>query len=221
MQIVSVNVGLPREIEWRGITVSTGIFKEPVAGEVAVKRLNLAGDRQADLSVHGGNDKAVYGYPSENYEYWRKELPETPFTWGYFGENLTTTGLREDALYIGDRLKIGSAVLTVTQPRLPCYKLGLRFGRDDIIKRFLVSQRSGFYFSVFEEGVVSAGSPLEIVHRDPLRVSIVDLMNLFFNRHPDVDMLDRAQQLQALPESWKMELQARVRARPGRPTSQP
>ena len=211
MQVISVNVGLPREIEWRGMTVSTGIFKEPVSGEVAVHRLNLAGDRQADLTVHGGRDKAVYGYPAEHYEPWSKELPETPFTWGYFGENLTTTGLREDTLHIGDQLKIGSAVLTVTQPRLPCYKLGLRFGRDDIIKRFLASRRSGFYFSVLEEGALSAGSTIELVHRDPLQVSVVDILNLFFGR-PSEELLERALRLEALPESWRNELPARARA---------
>jgi MOSC domain-containing protein YiiM len=145
---------------WKGEAVSTGIFKDPVAGDVPVGTLNLAGDRQADLVVHGGPQKAVYGYPSEHYEYWRNELPGVPLTWGYFGENLTTTGLAESTLHIGDQLKIGTATLMVTQPRLPCFKLALRFDRDDIIKRFLLSRRSGFYFSVIEEGTVSATSPI-------------------------------------------------------------
>jgi MOSC domain-containing protein YiiM len=212
MQVISVNVGQPREVEWRGLSITTGIFKEPVTGEVAVKRLNLAGDRQADLTVHGGKDKAIYGYPAENYEFWRRELPETPFTWGYFGENLTTAGLREDTLYIGDQLKIGTAVLTVTQPRLPCYKLGLRFGNNDIIKRFLLSQLSGFYFSVLEEGAVSADMAIEFVHRDPRQVSIVDIMNLFLGDGSNEDLIQRALQLEALPEHWKEELPARARA---------
>jgi MOSC domain-containing protein YiiM len=213
MDILSVNVGLPREVAWKGIIVETGIFKDPVAGEVKVSQLNLAGDRQADLTVHGGAEKAVYAYPSENYEYWRHELPKVPFTWGYFGENLTTTGLAENTLHIGDQLKIGTATLMVTQPRLPCYKLALRFDRDDIIKRFLLSRRSGFYFSVLEEGTVSAGAPIEILHRDPLAVSVEDVMNLFLGIADDQRLLQRAMQLDALPENWKYEFEARAHAR--------
>src|SRR5215470_14852392 len=152
MRIVSVNVGLPREIVWKGVTVRTAIFKEPVAGAVAIRELNLAGDQQADLSVHGGSDKAVYAYPAEHYEYWRKQLPDVSLSWGAFGENLTTDALWEDTLCVGDLLRVGSAVLQITQPRMPCYKLALRFNRDDMIKRFLLSGRSGFYFSVIEQG---------------------------------------------------------------------
>src|SRR5215470_8506847 len=137
MKIVSVNVGLPREVVWKGISVQTAIFKEPVAGTVVIRELNLAGDQQADPTVHGGSAKAVYAYPAEHYGYWRKKLPEVSFSWGKFGENLTTAGLTEAALCIGDRLRIGTAVLMVTQPRMPCYKLALRFDRDDIIKSFL------------------------------------------------------------------------------------
>jgi len=213
MHILSVNVGLPREVVWKGETVETGIFKDPIAGDVHVGTLNLAGDRQANLVVHGGPQKAVYGYPSENYEYWRHELPEVPFTWGYFGENLTTTGLAENTLHIGDQLKIGTATLMVTQPRLPCYKLALRFDRDDIIKRFLLSRRSGFYFSVVEEGTVSAGAPIEIIHHDPLAVSVEDVMNLFLGITDDQRLLQRATQLEALPENWKYEFVARAHAR--------
>jgi MOSC domain-containing protein YiiM len=213
MDILSVNVGLPREVVWKGETVETGIFKDPVAGDVHVGTLDLAGDRQADLVVHGGPQKAVYGYPSENYEYWRHELPKVPFTWGYFGENLTTTGLAENTLHIGDQLKIGTATLMVTQPRLPCYKLALRFDRDDIIKRFLLSRRSGFYFSVVEEGTVRATSPIEIVHRDPRAVSVENVINLFLGAVDDEQLLQRAMQLDALPENWKYEFGARAHAR--------
>jgi MOSC domain-containing protein YiiM len=176
MKIVSVNVGLPREAVWKGAPVRTAIFKEPVEGLVKVNRLNLAGDQQADLTVHGGLEKAVYAYPSEHYDYWLEQLPGVSLSWGGFGENLTTLGLLEDALCIGDRLRIGSAVLAVTKPRLPCHKLALRFGRDDMIKRFLASGRTGFYFSVLEDGEVRAGSEAEILSRDPARVTVMDVV---------------------------------------------
>jgi MOSC domain-containing protein YiiM len=163
VQVISVNVGLPREVIWKGMTVQTGIFKDPVERPVKIQKLNLAGDQQADLTVHGGPEKAVYAYPAEHYKYWRKKLPDVPFSWGKFGENLTTEGLTEDTLFSGDRLKVGAAILMVTQPRMPCYKLALRFDRDDMIKRLLTSQRSGFYFSVIEEREVHAGSKVEIM----------------------------------------------------------
>jgi MOSC domain-containing protein YiiM len=213
MKVISVNVGLPREVPWHNEPVTTAIFKDPVEGAVMVRHLDLDGDRQADLTVHGGPEKAVYGYPSEHYQYWRGELPDQTFPWGKFGENLTTEGLLEEALYIGDRLKVGSAVLTATQPRLPCYKLALRFNRDDMIKRFVSSQRSGFYFSVAEEGEVQAGSGIEFLSRDPNQVSITDIGRLYFKKNPDSGLLHRALQVEALPQSWKDYLQTRAAAR--------
>jgi MOSC domain-containing protein YiiM len=178
MRVVSVNVGIPREIIWKNMSVVTGIFKDPVDGPVMIRELNLDGDQQADLSVHGGPLKAVYGYASEHYEYWKDKLPDVTFSWGQFGENLTTEGLLESDLYIGDVLQVGSATLKVTQPRLPCYKLQVRFNRDDMIKRFLVSRRSGFYFSVVQEGEVSADSKLEFLSRDPHRVTVQRMSRL-------------------------------------------
>src|SRR5262245_25306653 len=148
MRVVSVNVGLPREVEWKGRVVTTGIFKTPVAARVALRALNLEGDRQADLTVHGGADKAVYAYPSEHYPFWRRELPGLDLPCGAFGENLTTEGLDEAEVRIGDRFRVGTAEVRVTQPRIPCYKLGIRLGRDDIVERFLWSGRSGFYLAV-------------------------------------------------------------------------
>ena len=210
MQVISVNVGLPREVIWKGMTVQTGIFKDPVDGPVSIRKLNLAGDQQADLTVHGGAEKAVYAYPAEHYEYWREKLPDVSFSWGKFGENLTTEGLTEDALCIGDRLRVGSAVLMVTQPRMPCYKLTLRFERDDMIKRFLMSQRSGFYFSVIEEGEAQAGSKVEIMSRDPHRVAVVDIVRLYLHQAHDPELLHRAMNVSALPQNWKAELAARV-----------
>ena len=211
-KVISVNVGLPREVNWKGRKVLTGIFKEPVEGPVMVAPLNLAGDKQADLTVHGGANKAVYGYPAEHYVYWRTELPEVAFSWGYFGENLTTEGLREDTLCVGDRLRVGSALLMVTQPRMPCYKLALRFGRDDMIQRFLASGRSGFYFSVLEPGEVRAGSDIEIVSRDSNRVQVADIQRLYLGQNGDSGLLQRALNLSALPPNWKAALQERARA---------
>ena len=213
MKVVSVNVGKPQEVEWKDTLVTTGIFKEPVQGPVMIRELNLDGDEQADLTVHGGAEKAVYGYASEHYEYWKQELPGVKFPWGKFGENLTTEGLFEDTLHIGDRLQVGSAVLTVTQPRLPCYKLTVRFNRDDMIKRFLAGRRSGFYFSVAEEGEVQTGSEIEILSRDPNRVRVADISQLYFSKDVDHELLERAIKVRALPESWRDELVARAQSR--------
>jgi MOSC domain-containing protein YiiM len=210
MQIISVNVGLPREVVWKDMTVQTAIFKAPVAGPVAIGRLNLAGDRQADLTVHGGSYKAVYAYPAENYDYWRKQVPDAPFSMGAFGENLTTRGLGEDTLCIGDYLRIGSAILMVSQPRMPCYKLELRLGRDDMIKRFLMSGRSGFYFSVIEPGEVSAKSEIQILERDPNRVSVTDVVHLYLGWTRDADLLERAMKVTSLPENWRAQLLLRT-----------
>src|SRR5213594_2712160 len=160
MELISVNVGLPRVVMSHGDPVSTGIFKEPVAGRVKLRTLNLEGDRQADLSVHGGPSKAVYVYRSEHYEYWRERLPELELPWGMFGENFTSAGLDESAVHIGDKFRVGSATLMVTEPRMPCYKLGLRFGRSDIIRQFLESERNGFYLAVLAEGEVGAGDQI-------------------------------------------------------------
>lgn len=211
MKVISVNVGMPREVVWKGMAVQTAIFKEPVAGAVAIRKLNLAGDQQADLTVHGGTEKAVYAYPAEHYDYWREQLPDARLSWGAFGENLTTEGLREDSVFIGDRLRVGSATLMVTQPRMPCYKLQLKFGRDDMIKKFLISGRSGIYFSVVEEGEVSAGSEIEFLSRDSNRVSIADICQLFLGQSRDPELLHRALKLSALPVGWKAELQLRAR----------
>jgi MOSC domain-containing protein YiiM len=201
--IVSVNVGLPREVAWQGKVVTTGIFKEPVKGPVMMRTLNLDGDRQADLTVHGGVSKAVYAYPSEHYAFWRAEFPEMNLPWGMFGENFTTEGLLEDAVYIGDRFRVGETELMVTEPRMPCYKLGIKFGRADIIKRFLASRRSGFYFAVAREGMVSAGDALELIGREQQDTSVADITRLYAFEKDDVKALRRAIAVDALPENWK------------------
>lgn len=190
--------------------VATGIFKEPVAGRVTLRTLNLDGDRQADLSVHGGPEKAVYVYPSEHYEFWRHEFPEMELPWGMFGENFTTTGLLETDTNIGDRFKVGSAEVMVTQPRMPCYKLGIRFGRTDIIKRFLASERSGFYLSVAAEGEVAAGDETELIEKNSTGVRVVDVTRLYSSDQNNVELLRRAIATEALPESWRSFFQKRL-----------
>jgi MOSC domain-containing protein YiiM len=203
MQLISVNVGFPREVAWKGRTASTGIFKEPVSDRMMVRSLNLDGDGQADLTVHGGLDKAVYVYPFEHYDYWRSELPDMDLPLGIFGENFTTTGLKEAEVNIGDRFRIGNLILMVTQPRLPCYKLGIRFGRSDMVKRFLASRRTGFYFRVLQEGEVGVGDSLELVSRDNHHITVADITQLYVREEDNPDLLHRAAQLEALPQSWR------------------
>ncbi len=203
MKIVSLQVGRPRLVVWNGQTVSTGIYKTPVEGRVMLRTLNLDGDRQADLTVHGGVNKAAYAYPSEHYDYWRGELPGAELPWGMFGENFTTQGLDESSVRIGDRFRIGAAEVTVTQPRLPCYKLGVKFGRADILKMFLASGRAGFYFSVRREGEVGAGDEVELIGRDENNVTVADILRLYARDKDDVETLRRAVAVEALPESWR------------------
>jgi MOSC domain-containing protein YiiM len=165
MRLLSVNTGKPRTVDAGGKRVRTSIWKSPREGRVAVRTLNLDGDKQSDLRVHGGARKAVYIYPSEHYEYWRAELPGFELPWGVFGENLTTSGLLESDVRIGDRIAIGTAEFQITQSRQPCFKLGIRFGREDMLRRFIASDRSGFYVSVVREGDVGAGDTIAIVER--------------------------------------------------------
>lgn len=202
-KIVSLNVGLPREVTWKGDSVMTGIFKAPVAGPLMLRILNLDGDQQADLSVHGGVHKAVYAYPSEHYDFWRNELPDMNLPFGMFGENFTTEGLLEDSVNIGDRFRVGKAELMVTQPRMPCYKLGIKFGRADMVKRFLVSRRTGFYFAVVQEGEVEAGDELELLDRDRNGLTVADVTRLYAFEKDDLKTLRRALETEALPASWR------------------
>ena len=179
MKLISVNVGLPREVTWKGKTVTTGIFKTAVDGPVELRQHNVDGDKQADLSVHGGPTKAAYVYPLQHYEYWRKELPELDYPWGSFGENFTIDGIDEESVSIGDEFRVGGAKVVVTEPRMPCFKLGIRFGRADMVKRFLSSQRTGFYFGVVEEGQVQAGDELELLKKHPHQLSVADVIRLY------------------------------------------
>ena len=203
MRLVSIHVGGPREVVAEGRIVRTSIFKDPVAGPVRVQKLNLAGDEQSDLSVHGGVDKAVYAYPSEHYAYWREQLPEMKLPWGSFGENLTTEGLNDKTLQIGDRLSIGSAEFVVTQPRLPCFKLGVRFGRPDMMKRFQKSGRTGFYLAVLQEGVISAGDSIQVVSVGQPSVSVAEIARLYTADEAEQELLRQASELAALSEDWR------------------
>jgi MOSC domain-containing protein YiiM len=214
MKIISIQVGLPREVVWHGHAVTTGIFKEPVASRVFLRKLNLEGDRQADLTVHGGDYKAVYCYPHEHYDYWKKELPERVLPIGIFGENFTTEGMLEDSVYLGDRFSVGAAEVVVTQPRLPCYKLGVRFQSDDMVKRFLASRRMGFYLAVTREGEVGAGDEIKEISRDEHRVSISEIVRLYVvknYKNGDMDVLRRTLRIAAFPDSWKEHFAERMR----------
>lgn len=213
MKLISVNVGQPRDVEWQGRIVSTSIFKAPVEGSVQVRTLNLDGDTQADLTVHGGHDKAVYAYPSEHYEFWRRQLSDVELVWGNFGENLTTEGLLEDEVNIGDIFRVGSVELQVTQPRMPCYKLGVRFGRVDMVKRFLASRRTGFYFSVLKEGEVRTGDAFELLQRDPDEIRVADITRLYAFDRDDLDTMRRVIQNDALPKGWREYFQHKLEKR--------
>lgn len=214
-KIVSLNVGLPREVTYRGRSVTTGIFKDPVVGRIALRRLNLDGDRQADLSVHGGEHKAVYCYPLAHYDYWRAELPGQELPMGSFGENFTVDGLMEDSVHLGDQFSAGSAVVVVTQPRLPCYKLGVKFQSDGMVKRFFASRRTGFYLAVLQEGEVGAGDEMTRVTADPHSVPVSEIARLYgAKRYTDSDIssLQRILRIEAVPESWKEYFRSRVQS---------
>jgi MOSC domain-containing protein YiiM len=208
MHLVSVNTGKPREVETPRGVVLTGIFKTPVNGRVAARWHNLEGDRQADLTVHGGPHKAIYVYPSEHYTYWAEELRGVELAFGHFGENLTTEGFREEEAHIGDRYRIGSATVEVTQPRMPCFKLALRFGLPDMVKRFWHSGRSGIYLAIIEEGELGSGDTVERISTDANHVSVADVVRLFKRESNDLDLFMRAMQA-PLYGSWKREIRER------------
>lgn len=182
MKILSIQVGLPREVEFNGKVVKTGIFKDPVTGPVQVNTTNLAGDRQADLTVHGGPDKAVYAYSFDAYDWWKNERPADDFPYGAFGENLTVDHLPEDKIYIGDTYELGGTILQVAQPRFPCYKLGVKYNDLRIIKTFMKAERPGVYFRVLKEGKVEAGDTFKLVSQERVKLSVVDLSSFILGR---------------------------------------
>jgi MOSC domain-containing protein YiiM len=209
MRVLSVNVGRPQLIMAQGVAVSSGIVKRPVNVPVMVRLTNLDGDRQSDLSVHGGPNKAVYGYPSEYYPLWRHELANPELSYGGFGENLTTEGLLDHKVVIGDRYQVGEAVLLVTQPRMPCFKLTARLGQE--AGRIMIeTKRHGFYFSVEQEGLVSAGDEIRLLERPKASLTVVELASVYLGHAIDPELLRRAMAMETLSEKWKNKLAQRA-----------
>ena len=211
MKVMTVSVGLPKIVQTANEGfVTTAIFKDPVDGRVKVNELNLEGDAQADLTVHGGQSKAVYAYPVEHYDFWKGELPDTKLTHANFGENLTTKGLLEGDTFIGDKLRIGTAEFVVTEPRMPCYKLGVRFNRKDILRRFLQSRRSGFYLAVTKVGELGAGDAIERLASDENKVSVLDIVRVWVEDKDDRETMTRALKIDVLPDGWKEAFRERL-----------
>lgn len=209
MRVISVNVGRPRTVSHQGRSVRTAIYKEPVAGSVRIGRLNLDGDGQADLRVHGGPDKAVYAYPSEHYAHWSRELVRD-FPWGQFGENLTVAGLIEDEVCIGDVFRVGTARLEVTQPRTPCFKLAMKMQVDDFVDRFAASLRTGFYLRVLDEGTVAADAAITREARGAGALSVREAFRLRYEPAPERSALQRALSASALSPSWRRAYEKRL-----------
>ncbi len=198
-EVISLNVGLPRQVNFQNELVTTAIFKMPVSGRVRLRKLNLDGDKQADLTVHGGADKAIYAYPKEHYNYWKKELPGMSLPWGMFGENFTTQGMFEETINVGDQFQVGTAKVVATQPRMPCYKLGVKFGRMDIIKKFLASGLTGVYFKVMKEGDLEQGDEIKLIKKDENKVTIKDIVRLYTVNKDDLQTIERAVKVKDLP----------------------
>jgi MOSC domain-containing protein YiiM len=210
MKLLSVNVSPPREVAHGGKTVTTAIFKEPVDGRVMISKLNLDGDGQADLMGHGGIYKAAYAYSVENYNYWKRELGRTDFAFGQFGENFTVEGMLEDVIHVGDVFRVGSALIEVTQPRVPCYKLGLKMGLSGFEKRFLASCRVGFYLRVLEEGGVGAGDVFERVRTDPERMTVREICRLLYFDSENLEGTRRALRIRARSPGWRQSFEERL-----------
>lgn len=210
MKLLSINVAAPRAIWYRDKEVMTGIYKEPVQGMVAVGKLGLAGDGQADLEAHGGIYKAVYSYPFEHYSHWSRSLGRNDFVLGQFGENLTVSGLTEDEVYIGDVFRIGTALFEVTQPRVPCFKIAHKMGMPEFPKLFTESGRTGFYLRVLEEGEICAGDAIERVKTDPHLVSVREMMRIMHIDREDFEVMKRAVAIPALTPGWREQLEKRL-----------
>ena len=212
-RLLSVNVGLPRDIVWRGRTVHTGVWKDPVQGRCRVGRLNLEGDGQGDLAGHGGEQRAVFVYQIESYRYWQDQLGRTDFVYGQFGENFTVEGLPDDGVSIGDRYGIGSALFEVTQPRVTCYRVGIRMNEPRMPALLTSSGRPGFYFRVLKEGEVEAGDEIVKVEEGKERMSVAEVNALLYLPPHPRDRLERASQIAALSPGWRSSFTALLRGR--------
>jgi len=210
VKLLSVNVSLPKEVPYMNKTTTTGIFKEPVAVRVMLRTLSLDGDGQADLKNHGGIYKAAYAYSFENYDYWKRELGRTDFTFGQFGENFTVEGMPDDAVHVGDVFRIGTALVEVTQPRVPCFKLGIKMGMAQFPKVFLASGRPGFYLRVVEEGEVGAGDVLARVKTDPERMTVQEVCHLLYFDQKNLEGAKKALRIQALSPGWRKSFEERL-----------
>ncbi|GAB3635754.1 MOSC domain-containing protein [Hymenobacter arcticus] len=208
MQLLSVNVAQPQDLLWQGKTVRTSIFKQPIAGPVAVLAEHLAGDGQADLRVHGGPDKAVYAYPQEHWDYWRQLLPAAQLVPGAFGENLTTRGMLETVVRVGDCFQLGTAVLMAVQPRRPCFKLGIRLARPGIVREFELARRSGIYFRVHEPGIIQAGDAITLVQASPYIATIQDMVDCLAPGPHDLEKVRALLAMPYLSSSWRERLTA-------------
>jgi MOSC domain-containing protein YiiM/ferredoxin-NADP reductase/ferredoxin len=216
-RLVSVNVGLPRDIEWRGRTVHTAIWKDPVQGRCRVKRLNVEGDGQGDLGGHGGEQRAVFVYQIESYRYWEERLGRSDFTHGQFGENFTIEGLPDDEVCIGDRYRIGTALFEVTQPRTTCYRVGIRMDEPQMAALLTSSGHPGFYLRVLEEGEVGAGDPILLITRGPQRMTVAQVNALLYSSHHPRDQLERVLRIPALSPGWRWSFEALVRSQDAHP----
>lgn len=210
MKILSVNVSLPKEVPHGRETVSTGIFKEPITGRAMLRTTNLDGDGQADLENHGGIDRAAYAYSIQNYDHWRRELGWNEFAFGQFGENFTVEGMMENDVHIGDVFRVGDALVEVSQPRPPCFKLGIKMGMAGFPKQFLASGRVGFYLRVLEEGEVGAGDVFERVESDPERMTVREMSRLLFFEPKNLEGAKRALRVRALSPGWRDSFEERL-----------
>ncbi len=211
-RLLSVNVGLPRDVEWNGRVVHTGIWKEPVRGRCRVGRLNLEGDGQGDLAGHGGEQRAVFVYQIESYGHWQEQLKRTDFVHGQFGENFTVEGLSDDEVCIGDRFQIGSAVFEVTQPRVTCYRVGIRMNEPRMPALLTASGRPGFYFRVLQEGAVGAGDDIVKVGEAEERMTVAEINALLYLPDHARDRLERALRIEALSHGWRSSFEALLRS---------
>jgi MOSC domain-containing protein YiiM len=219
MRLLSVNVSKPKEVRRNGKIISTGIFKESIPGRVMLRALNLDGDGQADLNAHGGVHKAAYVYSIENYEYWKRELGRDDFRYGQFGENFTVEGMVEDVVHLGDVFQVGGALIQISEPRAPCAKLALKMGLPQFPKRFLVSERVGFYVRVLREGEVGAGDVIERVEVEPERMTVRQFVHLAYFDESNLEGVRRALRIRALPPDW-LEWLEDVLAKAGRGSSE-